>query len=112
MNFEIKKGDKVIRSDGLCGKVSLAHSDGTASVKFENGETGLIREDLLMNYYLIGKNVIGNKISENDLKQKIDFQREICKKENEKLDQLRKQLWYLQNRMLPDWKEHGKQNTK
>lgn len=66
----------------------------------------------LSNFYLIGKTVLGNKIDEEELQRQLDQQSDKVKQEQAKYDQLRKQLWYLKNRMVDDWRERKEQHDK
>lgn len=102
--IEIKLGDKVIRKDGLVGKVESFY-DNIPVVLFENNTSAWINSDKLDDYYLIGKTVLGNKIDEEELQRQLDEQWDKCEVEQAKYDQLRKQLWYLKNRMVEDWQE-------
>lgn len=104
MDIKIKLGDKVIRKDGLVGKVESFY-DNIPVVLFENNTFAWINSDKLDDYYLIGKTVLGNKIDEEALQRQLDEQWDKCKVEQAKYDQLRKQLWYLKNRMVEDWQK-------
>lgn len=107
-NFEIKVGDKVIRKDGLVGKVRCKSRLGIVDawlVDYETGANGYICPALYDNFYLIGHTVLGNKISENLLQLRLDEQKIKVQEEQAKYDQLRKQMWYLKNRMVDDWQE-------
>lgn len=107
-NFEIKVGDKVIRKDGLVGKVRCKSKIGIVDawlVDYETGANGYICPALYDNFYLIGHTVLGNKISENLLQLQLDEQKIRVQEEQTKYDQLRKQMWYLKNRMVDDWQE-------
>ncbi len=110
-DIEIKLGDKVIRKDGLVGKVESFY-DNIPVVLFENNTSAWIYGDKLDDYYLIGKTVLGNKINEEELQRQLDEQWDKCKVEQAKYDQLRKQLWYLKNRMVEDWYEKKQQADK
>lgn len=103
MDIEIKVGDKVIRKDGLVGKVVEVLDNGVTII-WDNGLIGL---DLppQSELYLIGKTVLGNKIDEEELQRQLDEQWDKCNVEQAKYDQLRKQMWYLKNRMVDDWQE-------
>ena len=103
MEIEIKVGDKVIRKDGLVGKVVEVLDNGVTII-WDNGLIGL---DLppQSELYLIGKTVLGNKIDEEELQRQLDEQWDKCEVEQAKYDQLRKQMWYLKNRMVEDWQE-------
>lgn len=104
MEIEIKVGDKIIRKDGLVGKVENFYGN-IPIVLFEDNTSAWINSDKLDDYYLIGKTVLGNKIDEEELQRQLDEQWDKCKVEQAKYDQLRKQMWYLKNRMVDDWQE-------
>ena len=109
--IEIKLGDKVIRKDGLVGKVENFY--GTVPVVlFEDNSSVWITDSNTDAFYLIGKTVLGNKIDEEELQRQLDEQWDKCKVEQAKYDQLRKQLWYLKNRMVEDWYEKKQQADK
>ena len=77
-NFEIKVGDKVIRKDGLVGKVRCKSKMGIVDawiVDYETGANGYICPALYDDFYLIGHTVLGNKISENLLQLRLDEQK-------------------------------------
>lgn len=103
MEIEIKVGDKVIRKDGLVGKVVEVLDNGVTII----WDNGLIDLDLppQSELYLIGRTVFGNKIYEEELQRQLDEQWDKCNVEQAKYDQLRKQMWYLKNRMVDDWQE-------
>lgn len=106
--IEIKVGDKVIRKDGLVGKVRCKSKIGIVDawlVDYETGANGYICPALYDNFYLIGHTVLGNKISENLLQLRLDEQKIKVQEEQAKYDQLRKQMWYLKNRMVDDCQE-------
>jgi hypothetical protein len=46
------------------------------------------------------------------MERRIAEQREVVRTENEKLDALRKQLWTLKERMVPDWREREEARRK
>lgn len=98
-------GDKVISSMGLQGKIEKVFNGKDyilAYIKYEDGKEEYITEcDKTQNFdsfYLIGKNVFGNKIDKEEL------QKELAEIEDRK-KLLRKQLWRLDNVMVEDWKE-------
>lgn len=106
--IEIKVGDKVIRKDGLVGKIRCKSKIGIVDawlVDYETGANGYICPALYDNFYLIKHTVLGNKISENLLQLRLDEQKIKVQEEQAKYDQLRKQMWYLKNRMVDDWQE-------
>lgn len=98
-------GDKVISFTGLQGKIEKVFNGKDyilAYIKYEDGKEEYITEcDKTQNFdsfYLIGKNVFGNKVEKEEL------QKELAKIEDRK-KLLRKQLWRLDNVMVEDWKE-------
>ena len=118
--IEIKVGDKVIRADGLAGKVVELYDEEKilfALVKYENGTRSFIGEkDYLMDYksyYLIGTTVFGNKRPIEELDDRIaDTHMEIERLKAEE-KQLRKQRWRLQYQMNGDYKpQNGKEENK
>lgn len=72
MEIEINVGDKVIRADGLSGKITAVFDDRTdenspiAKISYENGEVTMLGKADEQNgfkmFYLIGATVFGNKI--------------------------------------------------
>lgn len=105
--IKIKVGDKVIRRDGLKGKVIKVYKCCTPTVQYENGklEPLILFGGCSSEYYLIGHTVLGNKCTEEELEQQIaDKEKEIQQAKKEK-DQLRKQLWRLREEMVEDWRE-------
>ena len=114
----IRTGDKVITADGRVGRVtSVCDCEECAKRGFFE-PTYTIKgdpepHDIMISqyhqgfpdFYLIGKNFFGNKISVEEMDRRIAEQREVVRTESEKLDALRKQLWTLNERMVPDWRE-------
>lgn len=80
--IEIQVGDKVIRADGLSGKITAVFGDRTdekspiAQVKYESGETdGIWKLDEQADFnrfYLVGKTLLGNRLPIAMLEQRID----------------------------------------
>lgn len=125
--IEMQVGDKVIRADGLSGKITAVFDDRTdenspiAQVKYENGETdGIWKLDEQADFnrfYLIGKTVLGNKIPSWMLELQIDENaKELYKAKTQqgvfkshvntlsaKDKQLRKQRWRLKTQMNGDF---------
>lgn len=98
-------GDKVISFTGLQGKIEKVFNGKDyilAYIKYEDGKEEYITEcDKTQNFdsfYLIGKNVFGNKVEKEEL------QKELAEIEDRK-KLLRKQIWRLDNVMVEDWKE-------
>ena len=117
--IKIKVGDKVIRADGLAGKVVELYDEEKilfALVKYENGTHSSIGEkDYLMDYksyYLIGTTILGNKRPIEELDDRIaDTHMEIERLKAEE-KQLRKQRWRLQYQMNGDYKLQNEQKVK
>lgn len=71
--IEMQVGDKVIRADGLSGKITAVFGDRTAEnssiakISYENGDTAMLENKDEQNdfhfFYLIGTTVFGNKVS-------------------------------------------------
>jgi hypothetical protein len=115
----IRTGDKVITADGRVGRVVgvcnciQCEERGFYEVTWLlNGKqtefeyiTYTDKENGFADFYLIGRNFFGNKISPDEIESRIAEQREVVRTETEKLDALRKQLWTLNERMVPDWRE-------
>lgn len=69
---DLKVGDKVIRADGLSGKITVVFDDRTdenspiAKISYENGETAMLystdEQNNFKMFYLIGTTILGNKI--------------------------------------------------
>ena len=107
-NFEIKVGDKVIRKDGLVGKIiekTLVGDEEIFTAEYDNGERELVHSKTYEDFYLLGHTVLGNKINEKELQKQLDIQKAKVETEQNRYDQLRKQMWYLKNRMVDDWQE-------
>jgi hypothetical protein len=122
----IRTGDKVITADGRVGRVvGVKECDQCDDRGFwevtwlQNGRqtefdyiTYTDKENGFPDFYLIGKNFFGNKISTEEMERRIAEQREVVRTETEKLDALRKQLWTLNERMVPDWREREEARRK
>lgn len=73
MKVELNVGDKVIRANGLSGKITAVFDDGTdensplAKISYENGETAMLysadEQNDFNTFYLIGTTLFGNKVS-------------------------------------------------
>lgn len=71
--IEMQVGDKVIRADGLSGKITVVFDDRTdenspiAKISYENGETAMLystdEQNNFKMFYLIGTTILGNKVS-------------------------------------------------
>lgn len=112
MDIEIKVGDKVIRADGLAGKVTEVYKIGVetvfviASIKYEDGNAGDItlsdKDCNFERFYLIGKTILGNKLPISDLDNQIAATHARIEALKAKEAQLRKQRWRLETQMNPD----------
>ena len=111
--IKIKVGDKIIRADGLAGKVvgvdEIPYEQGTAtsaSIKYEDGTRGTIQyADIEKNYrdfYLIGTTILGNKRPLEELDDRIADTHQEIEQLKAKEKQLRKQRWRLAYQMNPD----------
>ena len=104
----IRTGDKVFTADGRVGKVGeneiILFQDGTEYIISKSDY-----DDGFADFYLIGKNFFGNKISEEEMERRIAEQRDVVRTETEKLDALRKQLWTIKERMIHNWRERKEQ---
>jgi hypothetical protein len=121
----IRTGDKVITADGRVGRVTSVCDCKECAKRGFFEPTYKIKGDPedhyimigqyqagFSDFYLIGKNFFGNKISTEELERRIAEQREVVRTETEKLDALRKQLWTLNERMVPDWREREEARRK
>lgn len=71
--IELRAGDKVVRADGLSGKITVVFDDRTdenspiAKISYENGETAMLystdEQNNFKMFYLIGTTILGNKVS-------------------------------------------------
>lgn len=71
--IDLKVGDKVIRADGLSGKIAAVFGNRTdedapiAKISYENGDTAMLENKDEKNdfntFYLIGTTILGNKVS-------------------------------------------------
>lgn len=114
IKIKFNVGDKVITYDGIQGRiVDICHCQHCKDkgffepiIEFENGQrTSITLSDVkngCMAYYLIGKQVLGNKIEKEEL------QKQLAELEDRK-KLLRKQIWRLDNVMVEDWKERREQ---
>lgn len=108
--IELRAGDKVIRADGLAGKVVELYDEEKilfALVKYENGTRSFIGEkDYLMDYksyYLIGTIVLGNKRPIEELDDRIADTHMGIERLKAEEKQLRKQRWRLETQMNGDF---------
>lgn len=117
-------GTKVIRSDGLTGVVArLGSIDPEAAtpdlevISYENGQVTMPDDVDPKDFYLLNREVLGNKVNLSDIDGMIDATRKKIDEANEKIevlrvvldelraqaDLLRKQRWRLENTMTPEY---------
>lgn len=117
-------GTKVIRADGLTGVVArLGSIDPEAAtpdlevISYENGQVTMPGDVDLKDFYLLNREVLGNKASMSEIDKKIEDTRKKIDEANEKIkdlqivldelraqsDLLRKQRWRLENTMTPEY---------
>lgn len=123
-------GTKVIRADGLTGVVARLGSidPDTATpelevISYENGQVTMPGDVDPKDFYLLNREVLGNKVNLSDIDGMIDATRKKIDEANEKIevlrvvldelraqaDLLRKQRWRLENTMTSEYaaKLHG-----
>lgn len=107
--MDFRKEARVIRADGLYGNIVKVLDDGECVVKYETGEKGRITNedeaDGFKRFYMIQPTVYGNKDTGEALaKELAEISRTIAPYVR-RCDQIRKQLWRMQNRMDPEWRK-------
>ena len=111
--IKIKVGDKVIRADGLAGKVTsvaeIQYRQGTADIaliKYEDGTNsgiyGFDVENGYEDFYLIGTTILGNKRPVEELDDRIAEIQACLAELRFNADVLRKQKWRLEYQMNPE----------
>lgn len=125
--IELRAGDKVIRADGLSGKITAVFDERTdenspiAQVKYESGETdGIWKLDEQADFnrfYIVGKTLLGNRLPIAMLEQRIDENSHELSAARKQLGNLkakverltakdktlRKQRWRLETQMNGDF---------
>lgn len=117
-------GTKVIRADGLTGVVArLGSIDPEAAtpdlevISYENGQVTMPGDVDLKDFYLLNREVLGNKASMSEIDKKIEDTRKKIDEANEKIkdlqivldelraqaELLRKQRWRLENTMTSEY---------
>lgn len=117
-------GTKVIRADGLTGVVARLGSidpDTTTPelevISYENGQVTMPSNVDPKDFYLLNREVLGNKVDMSDIDKEIEVTRKKIDEANEKIkdlqivlddlraqsDLLRKQRWRLENTMTPEY---------
>ena len=107
--MDFRKEARVIRADGLYGNIVKVFDNGECVVKYETGEKGRITNedeaDGFKRFYMIQPTVYGNKDTGEALaKELAEISRTIAPYVR-RCDQIRKQLWRMQNRMDPEWRK-------
>lgn len=110
---DIKVGDKVIRADGLTGKivnsfqVSIDTPHPYMIIEYENGKQDEIDIEEILYYpsdfYLIGTTILGNKIPVEEIESRIEQNKAKIAEIKAENDLLRKQAWRLQNAMTGEY---------
>ncbi len=100
---------RVVRADGLYGKIVEVLGNGEYIVKYETGEQDKITHadeaDGFKRFYMIQYDIYGNKDTGEALARELaDINQSIALYTKHR-DQIRKQLWRLQNRMDPEWRK-------
>mgnify|MGYP005803553515 CR=1 FL=1 len=125
-NINLILGTKVIRADGLTGVVEkLGSIDPDATIpelpviSYENGTIAMPNDIEPKDFYLLNREVLGNKVDLKDIDSKIEATRKKIDEANEKIevlqivldelraqsDLLRKQRWRIENTMTPEYAE-------
>lgn len=121
MKIKIAIGDKVFRANGCSGNIVFIYENdekNIALVRYDTLKTNVYtapitvedEENGFSDYYLIGKNFFGNKKEVAQIETEIENLRETIRTEQLRLDQLRKQKWTLEERMVDNWKENRNKN--
>lgn len=99
----IKLGDIVYRADGLRGSVIAKAANNGYIASYEGGKMEHFSANDLSNFWLIGKQIIGNKAPTEPMEQEVkDLQTQIAVlREREK--QLRKQIYRIKNQFFENW---------
>lgn len=99
----IKLGDIVYRADGLRGSV-IAKAAGSGYVaSYEGGKLEYFSANDLSNFWLIGKQIIGNKAPTEPMEQEVkDLQNQIAALRKQE-QQLRKQIYRVKNQFYESW---------
>lgn len=126
-------GTKVIRADGLTGVVARLGSidPETATpdlevISYENGQVTMPGDVDPKDFYLLNREVLGNKVDLSHIDSEIDVTRKKIDEANEKIevlrivldelraqaDLLRKQRWRLENTMTPEYAEKLRNSKK
>ena len=119
-------GTKAIRSDGLTGVVAKLGSidpDTTTPelpvISYEDGTVAMPNNIEPKDFYLLNREVLGNKVDLSHIDSEIDVTRKKIDEANKKIevlrivldelraqaDLLRKQRWRLENTMTPEYAE-------
>ena len=99
----IKLGDIVYRADGLRGSVIAKAANNGYIVSYEGGKLEHFSANDLSNFWLIGKQIIGNKAPTAPMEQEVkDLQNQIAVLRKQE-QQLRKQIYRIKNQFYESW---------
>lgn len=121
---KLEVGQKVILANGITGRiigvdelrqqVEIAYDKVYADAYGYDGKLHRrmrYDEDHLQPFYLLGRNLIGNKDDAAELIRDMEFYKNEIALLNQQLATLRRQLFMMNERMVPDWRER-QQNAK
>lgn len=122
---KLEVGQKVILANGITGRiigvdelreeVEIAYDKVYADAYGYEGKLHRrmrYDEDHLQPFYLLGRNLIGNKDDAAELIRDMEFYKNEIAMLNQQLATLRRQLFMMNERMVPDWRERTyKTNT-
>ena len=99
----IKLGDIVYRADGLRGSVIAKAANNGYIASYEGGKMEHFSANDLSNFWLIGKQIIGNKAPTAPMEQEVkDLQNQIAALRKQE-QQLRKQIYRIKNQFYASW---------
>ena len=99
----IKLGDIVYRADGLRGSVIAKAANNGYIASYEGGKMEHFSANDLSNFWLIGKQIIGNKAPTEPMEQEVkDLQNQIAVLRKQE-QQLRKQIYRVKNQFYESW---------
>lgn len=99
----IKLGDIVYRADGLRGNVIAKAANNGYIASYEGGKMEHFSANDLSNFWLIGKQIIGNKAPTAPIEQEVkDLQNQIAALRKQE-QQLRKQIYRIKNQFYESW---------
>lgn len=121
---KLEVGQKVILANGITGRIiGVDEERQQVEVAYDKvyadayGYEGKLHrrmrydDDHLEPFYLLGKNLIGNKADASELIRDMEYYKNEIALLNQQLATLRRQLFMMNERMCPDWRERT-YNTK